>query len=745
MTKQPASESFRGRVARLAPEVLPWVAFLGFMLWAWGTRDIFRTVPHYGDALETIVSATWFSDALAQGQNPLIYPYNFFPEGWRVGSHSVGTFLYLVLVPLVRIGGGAFAFNIAVLFTCVFGFAGALLLARRHLTALPATVVSLAITFWSMRWYEAMQGRLHTFLPAAILPWMLWGVERAYAASSLRRRVGWLILVTALWAVAFNLSLYFVFLDGIMLALWMLLITGSKLEAWPRRLLDLCFMSAVLLVLGAPWLILNLHESAIADPQFYRIAEVNFDGASLNSFPIPFLDHPWLASFARSLYRGEPWDQAMGNLGLAWTLVAILGIFLARKNRAWRPAIAVALVGLLLAQGLTLHWNGQPVQWPALRPLNQALWQVGHSLKPGFFVDDQPPAPFADAIPLPALLFAIFVPFWERGRMFARYALGASVAVLLLAGMALVEVRRLWPNRLTVGLTLQLVLAGILLFEIVPPPLDALPFPPEGHPAYTWLSQQSIPGEGIANVFAAHPSTLVLSNHSYNLLAASYTRQATVVGAGVHPRHTDVLNEWLATHEHPFWQPDFAQILRSYRVRYIVMGMLGEWEPGLWQEAQAAKEIKPVSCFPAPEGTTPWDWPICILEVLPPRSPEINVLLHDGWSGQEDWGVWAEGTQSDAQFVATSRSPVRLEVAAFPLCVPGKNQRISLEVNGTAVADHEWRDCEPWQATVDIPEALVRVGFNDLTLHPAYAIAPTAGDTRPLSVGFSKLRVDAEP
>ena len=67
------------------------------------------------------------------------------------------------------------------------------------------------------------------------------------------------------------------------------------------------------------------------------------------------------------------------------------------------------------------------------------------------------------------------------------------------------------------------------------------------------------------------------------------------------PKHTNVLNEWLATHEHPFWQPDFAQIMRSYRVKYVVMEMVGEWEPGLWQEAQAAKELKPVDCFPAPQ------------------------------------------------------------------------------------------------------------------------------------------------
>jgi len=178
------------------------------------------------------------------------------------------------------------------------------------------------------------------------------------------------------------------------------------------------------------------------------------------------------------------------------------------------------------------------------------------------------------------------------------------------------------------------------------------------------------------------------------------------------------------------------------------MEMMGEWEPGLWQEAQAAKEIKPVSCFPGPEGVSPWNWPICILEVLPPRSPEINVLLHDGWSGQEDWGVWAEGTQSDAQFIATSRVPVRLDLAVFPLCVPGKNQRISLDVNGTAVADHEWRDCEPWNTSVDIPEALVRVGFNDLTLRSAYAEPPPqagGSDPRKLSVGFSRLKVGARP
>jgi hypothetical protein len=737
--KLPISFHFR----RFAGRILPWIAFLGFMAWGWGLRDIFRTLPHYGDALETVVSATWFSDALAQGRNPLIYPYNYFPEGWRVGSHSVGALLYLALVPLVRIGGGAFAYNIAVLFTCVAGFGGALLLARRHLPALPATVVSLAITFWSMRWSQAMEGRLNIFLAAALLPWMLWGVERALEAAPGARRLGWLVFTGIIWTLTFNLSLYFVFIGGIILALWMLLCP----ETWPKRLLALLFTALVLLLLGGPWLALNLHESALADPPFYTIAEVNFSGASLNSLPVPFLYHPWLAPLARTLYRGEPWEQGMGNLGLAWSVVALAGAVVARRNKVWRPALAAALVCLCLALGLTLHWNGQSVQWPILRPLNQALWQIGHRLKPGFFVEMQAPAPFADAVPLPALLLAIFLPFWERGRVFARYALAANLGVLLLAGLALAEARRLWLGRPRIGGALQWLLAGLLLFEIAPPPLKTLPFPPPAHGAFTWLSQQSIPGEGIANLFAAHPSTLVLSNHGYNLLTPSYTKQATVAGAaGVRPRHTAALNEWLATHEHPFWNPDFAMILRSYRVRYLVMEMLSEWESGLWQEAQTAQEIKPVACFAAPQGASPWDWPICILEVLPSRTPEFNVLRHDGWSGQEAWGVWAEGTRSDAQFVATARAAARLELSVFPLCVPGKNQRITVEVNGTAVADHEWRDCEPWNASVDIPADMVRVGFNDLMFRYAYAEQSQAGggDPRKLSVGFSRLKV-AEP
>lgn len=727
---------------------LPWIAFAAFLFWAWGPRDMAHTISNYGDASENIVTSSWFADALATGQNPLIYPLNYFPEGWRVGSHSIGSLLYLSLAPLIQLAGPALAYNLVVLLNCVLGFGGALLLARRHFSAPLATVVALAFAFWSLRWNQAQDGRLNIFLASTALPWMLWGAEKALNAAKRSHRVSWLIFVGACWAFTLNLSLYFVFIGGILLAAWVLPVKIAQAQSWQRRGLALVFIGLILLILGAPWLALNLHESAVVETEFYGIEEVNFGGASLNSLPVWFLNHPWLGNLARGFYQGEPWEQGMANFGVTWTLLAFIGVFLGRRHRAWLPALILTVMGLLLSFGLTLHWNGQPVQWPLLRPINAVIWHIGHAFKPGFFTTPEPPAPFVNAVPLPALLLATFVPFLERGRMFVRYALAANIGVLMLAGMTLLEVGRRWPRHPYFAHAAQVTLAILLLIEIVPPRLATLPYPPAGHPAYTWLSQQSLGDQGIVSVFAAHPSTIVLSNHGYNLLAVNYHHQPTVVGAaGVRPKQNTVLNEWLATHEHPFWHQHFGGIMRAYKVRYVLLEMKSEWEEGLWEKAQVADELQPVGCFPAPDGISPWNWPICIAEVEAEPHPQFNVLFGDGWSGMEEWGVWAEGVESAAQFILTRRSAVRLEVGVFPLCVAGKPQRVTLYVNDIEAASYLWPDCEPWNTEVVIPVESARIGFNTIVARADFAERPVdapTDDPRQLSVGFTRLRAIPE-
>ncbi|HEX9118490.1 MAG TPA: hypothetical protein VGA61_20655, partial [Anaerolineae bacterium] len=346
------------------------------------------------------------------------------------------------------------------------------------------------------------------------------------------------------------------------------------------------------------------------------------------------------------------------------------------------------------------------------------------------------PAPLDAAIPLPGMLLTVLVPFLDRARVFARYALLAGVGVYLLAGVAITRLR----SRLLQGL-----LSLLLIFEVLPPRAGNLAFPPAPHPAYTWLSGQALNGQAVADLVSVHPATLGLFISGETIWSTTISRQATVAGASsVWPAQTRFLWDWLTTHEHPFWNSDLTTILRAYQVRYILLHMRSDWERGLLKEARSDPEIKAGQCFDPPAAPGPWNFPICVLEVLPSPTLNFNVLLSDGWSGREDWGVWAEGLTPRAQWIAPRRADYVIHIAGFPQCVPGREQSLTVEVNGTAIGAHQWQACGDWSADLHIPAALVRVGANDLVARVAYAVSPP-GDTRKLSVGFTRLVVQVQP
>ena len=88
-----------------------------------------------------------------------------------------------------------------------------------------------------------------------------------------------------------------------------------------------------------------------------------------------------------------------------------------------------------------------------------------------------------------------------------------------------------------------------------------------------------------------------------------------------------------------------------------------------------------------------------------------------------------------------------LSLSAFPQCVPAKQQRVEIEINGQLVAGHQWTGCEPWSADIPIPASILKTGKNGLVVRTAYAISPAElslganADARQLSIGFSKLRI----
>jgi hypothetical protein len=187
-------------------------------------------------------------------------------------------------------------------------------------------------------------------------------------------------------------------------------------------------------------------------------------------------------------------------------------------------------------------------------------------------------------------------------------------------------------------------------------------------------------------------------------------------------------------------------LFQQYGIRYLFLHMYGEKEREMWITMQNNPAFRPVGCWDPLPGPNPWPYPICVAEVAAAQEP-IRVLLSDGWSGQEDWGVWAEGTRSTAGWIADAQRDYSLQIGAFPLCVPGQRQRISIKVNGQEIGAYQWEECELWEGERPIPGSVVRIGWNEITFEYAYAFSPaevTRGqnpDPRVLSVGFTKLEV----
>ena len=730
-----------GRLRRWWPAVL----LLAFVAWGWWGQDLVRSIPNYDDALEIMSALSWFDDALRSGHNLSTYPLAFYPGGWRLVTFPEGILMLLALLPLQWLGGAAFAFNISVLLTFVLSFAGAFLLARRFVDALPAAMAALLISFWSLRWFQTI-GHPNMLLGSALLPWMLLLLDQALCSP--HRRTSRLALVGLLWALGSAAALYFVWLGGLAVGGWVVGRLWGRDIGGRTALLAVAIPAAVALALCAPLIYATWAATASIEASFYTIEEVSFWGASLNSLPLPSLDHPLLGGLSRELYRGAPYEQGFVNLGPLAVVLAIYGFLAARRHSYRLPMLTLTLAGLGLALGLTLKWNGEPLQWPLLQPLYHGLWRLGHLLKPGFFTTPTPPTYLDGQIPLPGLLLTILVPFFERARVFARYAFVGGIGLFLLTAVGLMRVRRAW---------LRLALAALLMVEVLPAPLSSVPFPPASHPSFDWLRKQSKDTEASApqsvlDVAASSPHIPILFNSGAAVWATRAHGYPAVAGASsVWPGDNAFLFHWLASHPHGLRDSQLAPVLRFYDVRWVLLHMRGQDEQGLYEDALQNPELRPRECFDPTPGASPWPYPICILEVLPSSHPNLNLALDTGWSGVEPWGVWTEGTRSEALWVGVRKEPHRLQVQAFPMCVPGQNQRVALVLNGAELATHTWSDCEPWSDEIMIPADQVRLGENRLEVISAYAARPvdvTRGqnpDPRALSIGFITLTIQPLP
>jgi hypothetical protein len=181
----------RGQSTRRVWTLLaPWLALYVFLAWGWRVRDIFGSIPSFGDVLEVLWGIAWYRDALiVKHVSPLYTPLVFHPNGWQTATLAHTPAFFLAALPLYEFGGAAFAYNSLAILGLAAAFAGAFRFVRLFATGFEATSAALFFTFVGMHWMRAGGGHLNVLWSSSLLPWLAWGLERLRRTESVSQSV----------------------------------------------------------------------------------------------------------------------------------------------------------------------------------------------------------------------------------------------------------------------------------------------------------------------------------------------------------------------------------------------------------------------------------------------------------------------------------------------------------------------------------------------------------------------------
>lgn len=700
--------------------------FLLFLVWGWSQWNLLEP-PSYGDPLEFVWGVRWYSEAITGSHSPFFTDRIFHPEGWHVGTLSYSPYLLLAGGPLYTLASGGLVYNVAVFAALLVAFSGTYLAARRIVGLYPATVAAAGYTFAFPVFFRAL-AHLNVLGGIAALPWLLWAMWRARDCHFGRR---WLLVSGFIWGLAINSSFYFLFVGGLII-----LFSAAWQRQRPWRVVGSLFLPAtVALLFNLPFFVLYWSARRADAVNFVDVSHIAAWGISVNSLILPSLAHPIFGGVARRVYTASINEPALMSLGVVAPLIALASLRWLRQEPRLRVLWLLLIAGAVLGLGPYLKWDERIQNSNLAEPVNSVVWQIGHRVKPTLFPEEAPPPSLRTAVPLPELALLAVAPLWEGVRVPARFAYLALLAIPLLAAFTLTKLQPRW---------LVLPLTLLWLVEILPPGRGTNEPPLRPHPAFAWLeSQPVLPEEGIIDVQYDRMLT-----EAAVILATDYHGLPTASGIGSQwPAHSNFLNDWY--HRQGPASPEFAYLLRRFRVRYLLLHVRSAEERRLQPLLAANPGLATADCFDPEPGPSPWAYPICIYEVLP-QSVELDVVLRGGWHNPEEWGVWASSPVATAEWVATESEDTVVNMDAFPFC-EALPQTLRMTADGVSLGEATWESCDNKQLQWTIPGELVRVGWNSLTFTferttvPAEVTGGTNPDPRALALGFSRLELLRAP
>lgn len=397
-----------------------------------------------GDGFIHLYEMSWFKRAIFDLHVwPLFDPEVFYPFGYNLALSHFTPSNTLPMMPIVLLAGPVAGFNSAVFMSFILSGFGAYLLVYYFTRNRWAGVLAgILYAFSAYRFHNLGAGWLPNlgtqWLPFAILylDKLITGARRS---NSSPWRAG--ALCGFFFALTCLSSWYHVYIAGVAVLVYGL----ARAWPWRRKLFTRRILKGgAAFALVAALMILPLALPLIT----YGSTEKGIDW--------PLISADDASASVDDLLLPSAYSSLWGNLALerrAMTYAAIvpgmvylsipallLGIYAVWRRRPGSGAfLLLGLVGAILTMGLTLHLNGQRVYIPVPQAVEDVFSRAMLTIAGKLALNPGAYWPFrvegAIPIPLPGMLFSLFVPFGSTMRVFHRFGMDSSLAMAALAGL----------------------------------------------------------------------------------------------------------------------------------------------------------------------------------------------------------------------------------------------------------------------------------------------------------------------
>jgi hypothetical protein len=406
----------------------------------------------YSDSFEVLWQLSWVKNAIfQQGVSPLFAPSIYYPHGWYLASGAQPVWWMMALSPLTLILGAIATYNLTVLATLVIGAWGVFLLMQHFSRSFLAGLVAGCVYVFAPVLAFREGGHLHILLGMQWLPYLALFSHKSLEDKARRRYwlgAGVFLALTILGHWQFLLM-------APLVPLCVIAFAKAPLR-WLQRAALMLRIGFVALILLAPF---ALHAKFARDQMFtdtstFPIVEQDAFSLSLDRLFVPNPIHPLWGKWSRQQF---PIGSEADMVSISYAALGLALIGALKGLSARRAYLILSILAIILALGITLHWNAQRVAFSLPAQMAAVVRNVeGKILGPELLPPDN-----QVLIPLPIAFLVRLLPLFNEARVWARYAIIAMLGVAALGGLGTEFLVRRWPRtgNWLVGGLLLIVLA----------------------------------------------------------------------------------------------------------------------------------------------------------------------------------------------------------------------------------------------------------------------------------------------